>query len=1165
VNTSWDALLAAVEAFLAGEALRSPEVLVVGGRAPARRFCATIRQALELPPQPALSLVVVHLDEPPAGALPERLRQLAELGSGRLVVLLPDQPALLPLAELLRAAESASLVLREIEQRRIASAANWSVGFVLAFERDRGLVYSGERLNLARAPARTVYEHAARYAFVARLAAGRRVLDLGCGEGIGAELIARDAAQVVALDRSRAAVERARALRPRPNLEFREADALEPAAELGSFDVVCCLEVIEHMSPDQQVRLLAAIAARLAPAGIAVLSTPDPRFDAPSAFHMHGLDARALEQLAAVHFPHRQLFGNSLLVGASVRALDASPAALVDLALETAALREMPEPPDPHFLVLVASRCALPVLAPLAVADSSERLLRESRTQLRKAELLHQQALEQLEGELARLRREQASEQPGRLARLRASLHHVPGFALPPAPARGLESPATARRWQLAHDELRIRCAAVERELADVVSQPAFRALQQLYHQLCGYTPPALQFTTGAGRAAVRSADLDALVATTRALHGDFEQLRASLSRWPLRPFRLLRALGEELPPGARWLAVAWRRAADLRTVRRLRASELPPAAPPLAPDACPDLISIVLPTYDRAALLERAIRSVRAQSYANWQLIVVDDGSRDATPLLAERFEDPRIVWVRRPHRGVSAARNAGLALAEGAYVAFLDSDNVWHADFLRRHHDALSSAGEAVVASYCDLNLYRGDRREGVEGREFSEAELFHAPQVDLNALVARRSALAAAGAFDERMDKWVDYELLLRLAERGAFVHLPEVLVEYHRLAGGISRASARERPMERNLAVIRETRRRLLRVGYVLADYPAVSQTFVHREIAELERRGVDVVVYHLEDAEPALDRRPAVPAHRVDGAKQLADLARTHRRQLLHAHFAYPSATLLAWPAAERARIPFTFVGHGVDLFQHENERRGRLAEVGRSPFCKAALAVGSFHAEYLRAAGVPQAKILRGRYLLDASWTDGPPPDLARPLARVALVTRLVEKKGALEFVELARRCRDTTLRFDLWGYGPDEREIAAAAEDLPNLDVHLGAVSPAQVRRVLDASSAVLLPCKRAANGDMDGLPVILLEAAARGCLLLASRVASIPDLLESGVTGFLLKPGDLDGAEVALRQALALSTAELAALRGAALARVRREFAADPVIENLLAIWCG
>ncbi len=93
------------------------------------------------------------------------------------------------------------------------------------------------------------------------------------------------------------------------------------------------------------------------------------------------------------------------------------------------------------------------------------------------------------------------------------------------------------------------------------------------------------------------------------------------------------------------------------------------------------DLVSVVVPTYNRAYCVGRAIKSVRAQSHSNWELLLIDDGSTDNTgELIAAQFgSDPRIRYIRQANAGVSAARNAGLAVARGNFIAFLDSDDIW------------------------------------------------------------------------------------------------------------------------------------------------------------------------------------------------------------------------------------------------------------------------------------------------------------------------------------------------------------------------------------------------------------------------------------------------------------------------------------------------------
>jgi glycosyltransferase involved in cell wall biosynthesis len=96
-------------------------------------------------------------------------------------------------------------------------------------------------------------------------------------------------------------------------------------------------------------------------------------------------------------------------------------------------------------------------------------------------------------------------------------------------------------------------------------------------------------------------------------------------------------------------------------------------------------LIAVVLPTYNRAALLHRAIESVLAQSYTKWELIIVDDGSNDETSEVLDQLRDPRVTVLHQDHRGLAAARNAGIDKASGDYVVYLDDDNLMFEHWLR------------------------------------------------------------------------------------------------------------------------------------------------------------------------------------------------------------------------------------------------------------------------------------------------------------------------------------------------------------------------------------------------------------------------------------------------------------------------------------------------
>src|ERR687897_810012 len=113
--------------------------------------------------------------------------------------------------------------------------------------------------------------------------------------------------------------------------------------------------------------------------------------------------------------------------------------------------------------------------------------------------------------------------------------------------------------------------------------------------------------------------------------------------------------------------------------------------------------VSVILPTFQRRELASRALASVLAQTYDNFEVIVSDDGSTDGTAEAVASLRDPRIRYAWQPNQGVAAARNAGLRLARGATVAFLDSDDRWLPEHLEVVTAALDRHAEAVLASTC------------------------------------------------------------------------------------------------------------------------------------------------------------------------------------------------------------------------------------------------------------------------------------------------------------------------------------------------------------------------------------------------------------------------------------------------------------------------------
>jgi GT2 family glycosyltransferase len=220
--------------------------------------------------------------------------------------------------------------------------------------------------------------------------------------------------------------------------------------------------------------------------------------------------------------------------------------------------------------------------------------------------------------------------------------------------------------------------------------------------------------------------------------------------------------------------------------------------------------VSVVLPTYNRATLVGRAIRSALAQTVADLELIVVDDGSADRTEAVLREVRDPRLRVLRLPgNRGVSRARNAGIDLARAPWVAFLDSDDEWRPAMLERQL-ARAAADPAIGAVYC-----RYHRHDHVTGRRATPALPLHEGDVldrllegwrfVTSVAMVRRQALLDAGGFAPDLDAQEDYDMWLRLAARGLrFAAVAEALVIKHHHGDGHLSGDPSVRP--RCLAVL-----------------------------------------------------------------------------------------------------------------------------------------------------------------------------------------------------------------------------------------------------------------------------------------------------------------------------------------------------------------------
>lgn len=194
------------------------------------------------------------------------------------------------------------------------------------------------------------------------------------------------------------------------------------------------------------------------------------------------------------------------------------------------------------------------------------------------------------------------------------------------------------------------------------------------------------------------------------------------------------------------------------------------------------------MPVWNRAEVVGRAIQSVLCQTFPDYELLIIDDGSEDDLGSAVAPFLSPTVTLHRIAHKGVSAARNHGISRARGHYIAYLDSDNVWSPRFLERMARALREHPDCRGA-YCMLNVLKKDALSGERafvrnvGAEFSYLRLVRENFIDMNALVHAKQCVDHAGTFDEDLERCVDWEFVLRLAGKYRLRFVPEALVDYY----------------------------------------------------------------------------------------------------------------------------------------------------------------------------------------------------------------------------------------------------------------------------------------------------------------------------------------------------------------------------------------------
>lgn len=245
--------------------------------------------------------------------------------------------------------------------------------------------------------------------------------------------------------------------------------------------------------------------------------------------------------------------------------------------------------------------------------------------------------------------------------------------------------------------------------------------------------------------------------------------------------------------------------------------------------------VSVVIPVYNGERFLREALDSVFAQTFQDFEVICVDDGSTDKSPDLLREYGS-KVTVLQQVNKGACAARNAGVRRSTSPYVAFLDQDDIWYSPKLERQVGALD-AGPDVVLALCNSDRMDLEGRLLQVGATVAERPgllteplglLMGEDQLLSSALMVRRDAFERAGMYDTELHGFEDFDLCARLKRQGHFLFIEESGMCYRVHAGGFSSAGGHR--------VVRSRERFLLKMRDLYADDPT-KQELIRVMLAE----------------------------------------------------------------------------------------------------------------------------------------------------------------------------------------------------------------------------------------------------------------------------------------------------------------------------------------
>jgi O-antigen biosynthesis protein len=648
--------------------------------------------------------------------------------------------------------------------------------------------WTGERCVPWAPDVQVVYEHFHRYLWAARLVEGRRVLDLGSGEGFGAAILAEAATHVVGVEVDELTVEHSRLSYAGPNLEFELGTAVDLSAfEDGSFEAVVAFEIIEHVREQEQV--LAEVARVLADDGILVISTPNRRMyeqarSEPNPFHERELALEEFLELVGENFPHVASWGQRTITGSHLNPLGSTVAEGGDTGASEFFIERagdewrLADGPAALYCIALASKTPLPAVASSStLADCGIELVRTKEREAAREKSRIEQERDQFERE-----RDEFEREGGELKK---------DFSV----ALDRERAAHERLMQEREDEVRAeherlaqRVHGADEDIARserLVATNQQRMLELQAH--IDFVETQLSSVSQTSRRVEESVTWQT-----------FQKLRG----------RLYRSIGGERSLSARMLG------ASLRLIgRRLikRPSALPTTAGETPEPSAPDTIqlpehetpevSLIIPLYSHAELTRACLRSIREHTTRiMYEVILVDDDADDETRrLLTDEVRGAKILR-NEENLGYLRSMNRGASVARGKWLVLFNNDTEVTRGWLEAMLDCASSAPDVGVVTpkfiYPDgslneaggiiwrdgtgVNYGRGDRPDLFQYEYRRETDYGSAA-----ALMVSADLWKDAGGFDERYLPmyYEDTDMCFEARERGLRVLYEPAAVVVH----------------------------------------------------------------------------------------------------------------------------------------------------------------------------------------------------------------------------------------------------------------------------------------------------------------------------------------------------------------------------------------------